>query len=123
MIVINLWLAAVSLAANAPTQPNCMGVAVETSTGMANLVSLHIEGPSASIDKIKAVSAPLGVDFFKEEKAAEIGKIDLVFSTRTKSADAMTLYERLAKDEFGKVAITPWIMSIDTLPVDKCPRS
>lgn len=106
------------------TKP-CIGVAVETQNGPANLLGFRVIGNSAAVEKVVAAAKKIGADVGNPQREPD-GRVEVYFffpSPPVTSATAVSVIKQAQSGDFGPLTVETKTFGIETLPADKCPRS
>ncbi len=126
------WLVLVAAQAASSPAPStrvswCRGVAIETRNGRANFIGMTAEGDDDSLRRFRAAAdarhfAAAGPSVGLMGRV----RVSVSFETHregpgtTNPDEALDFLRRAETGEFGPLQVRPLIMSIDTLPADRC---
>lgn len=125
--MIGWWILAASLQPAAQME-GCRGVAITTPSGAANFIGLTAEGSDEALHRIRAEAEALHFNVAGPSVGIR-GRVRVVVSFQTvrnhpeestNGREAQLFLERAQRGEFGELLIRPLIMSMDTLPRDRC---
>ena len=112
------------VAQSAVSAAECLGVAIDTQNGQANLMWVDVYGAKGDLAKVAGAAQDIGVEPEEVRTTPKGDGIHIPFvSPRVSAAKAVALITRVRKGEFGSLTDKLAVMGIETLPADKCPRS